>query len=679
MKKWKLSELFSQMDIPAGRLPEISSREEISYKSVQKKVMEKLDSRETITTEPQNKDMRKRFFIGVGIVALLTAGGIGAVSGTHAARNMPVEETAIRSTIDSDLFNPENIIVGTTAVQTTKGASQAYTAVREQTTAVPQTMTNSGSTQTAIIREVPNTGTQRQDIRAVIDPPKEMESAVYEQPAPDGCFLACVGNFAGISQEELDISNGYFTDVYDYRVEDNMEEVDIEDVKVYSRDGYTYCMLHITNQFTDGTLFSELDLNQLVMWSQTSMKYKTGGGLDIGILSCSDDYNLYLIFNMYGPIDNEMNECSFSIYGLMRNGYDRITELGMKSQLGMTHADIAQHKEYTAEQQALLDSEYQYHNGSYYRKSDILSYGSLRVWIDPSEKKPDILSIAIPSMDSYFGVDASQYMQLEWEANSTVTNELTLVEVGTPKVYTFGSLTEVQIELTAVGDYRFSPETNLNFLKATPYIIVPETGLRRTMEDVTLRYDEAVTSDGRKCILHFELMHRDLEELRFRVQGGNLISILADGRIQTQEEGTFLADMLLFDTKPMYANGLEYSFTTDDGYLVDVVYNGEQITMQWQTDGTHALPECLLHSDALTKGAADAYNAAVWDEGISIVEGCTITTYEGFEHPLCLNVRGYADGVVMASAYTYSGYIYMGEENGLKQIRFNDGAAFNFD
>ncbi|MBQ8725051.1 MAG: hypothetical protein IJY74_05200, partial [Oscillospiraceae bacterium] len=122
MKKWKVSELFSQLNIPTAELPEINTKEEISYKSIQKKVFAKLDSREVITTEPEKKDYTKRFMLGIGIAAALVAGGVGAYGASNAGSR--VEEIPTHATIDS---KPMEIIKGSSLISSNGSEYKAET------------------------------------------------------------------------------------------------------------------------------------------------------------------------------------------------------------------------------------------------------------------------------------------------------------------------------------------------------------------------------------------------------------------------------------------------------------------------------------------------------------------------------------------------------------------------
>ena len=100
MKKWKVSELFSQISIPAEELPDIHTDNEISAKNVKSRVLAKIENTEVITTaEPGRKDMTKRLMLGLGIAAALVAGGVCAYSSSNAGSRM--KETPTHATIDS--------------------------------------------------------------------------------------------------------------------------------------------------------------------------------------------------------------------------------------------------------------------------------------------------------------------------------------------------------------------------------------------------------------------------------------------------------------------------------------------------------------------------------------------------------------------------------------------------
>lgn len=108
MKKQKLSEIFSALDLSSNELPEIYSKDDISYKAIQKKVAEKINGSEysesiepISSTEKRNIKMKntKRFLLGVGVAAIVLAGGAGAVAVSNAGKNVK-DNSVPQSAID---------------------------------------------------------------------------------------------------------------------------------------------------------------------------------------------------------------------------------------------------------------------------------------------------------------------------------------------------------------------------------------------------------------------------------------------------------------------------------------------------------------------------------------------------------------------------------------------------
>lgn len=108
MKKQKLSEIFSALDLSSSELPEIYSKDDISYKAIQKKVAERINGSEysesiepISSTEKRNINMKntKRFLLGVGVAAILLAGGAGAVAVSNAGKNVK-DDSVPQSAID---------------------------------------------------------------------------------------------------------------------------------------------------------------------------------------------------------------------------------------------------------------------------------------------------------------------------------------------------------------------------------------------------------------------------------------------------------------------------------------------------------------------------------------------------------------------------------------------------
>ena len=109
MKRWNLSELFSQLDLPHEQLPQLYTKEEISSRNVKKKVLSRIASQETIAVEEEGSNT-ERLLLGIGIAAALVGGGVG----TYAASNIgePQQQTTPPVTIQSSLTAEEIKING---------------------------------------------------------------------------------------------------------------------------------------------------------------------------------------------------------------------------------------------------------------------------------------------------------------------------------------------------------------------------------------------------------------------------------------------------------------------------------------------------------------------------------------------------------------------------------------
>jgi hypothetical protein len=93
-----LSELFSNLDLPSAQLPHLYAKEEVSYRAVQKKVLDRIDAEEPIL--PEKKLPKKQILLGLAAATLFVGGGVG----TFAASRVGMEDkkTDTSATISSN-------------------------------------------------------------------------------------------------------------------------------------------------------------------------------------------------------------------------------------------------------------------------------------------------------------------------------------------------------------------------------------------------------------------------------------------------------------------------------------------------------------------------------------------------------------------------------------------------
>lgn len=97
MKKWNLSDLFSKLNLPADQLPPLYTKEEVSYRSIQKKVLDRICSQESITIE--KKSHKRNLLLGLAAAAALIGGGAGTYAVSHMGVDTP--EKTVTETISS--------------------------------------------------------------------------------------------------------------------------------------------------------------------------------------------------------------------------------------------------------------------------------------------------------------------------------------------------------------------------------------------------------------------------------------------------------------------------------------------------------------------------------------------------------------------------------------------------
>lgn len=343
MKKQKLSEIFSALDLSSNELPEIYSKDDISYKAIQKKVAEKINGSEysesiepISSTEKRNIKMKniKRFLLGVGVAAIVLAGGAGAVAVSNAGKNVK-DNSVPQSAID--ISNIETELSG----QKTTGGLD--------------------------------------DIKSTADadglPP------FYE--CPDVYRFSVIKNeMKGIELQEVKYFRPNSGDadrvfVYFHFVSDGTVDLTKVDRSISGNFGL----------FTiDPKYF--IDLYGPWFFSDES-----------------DSTNLYAAINIESnSVDSMRNEYKFDMKAFLRNDFDKITEMGMKNLMGFTNAEINARKDFTSEMKERIVNEYVHLDDYYYKNEDVLAFGDLSVNVDVSEAQEDIeksyISAVMQSFDN---------------------------------------------------------------------------------------------------------------------------------------------------------------------------------------------------------------------------------------------------------------------------------------
>ncbi len=634
MKRWKLSELFSQINILMENLPEISYKEEVSYKNVQKKVFEKLDSRETISTEPDKKETTKRIIIGVSLLALLTAGGLGAVSSSRAARTgiQETEPTAPTSSIDSVSISAENIIKGTsetTAPQSNKQFFNPDGTALQTTVSATVTTVKTEQVQTAVAAEAFN------------EAMGDSNAVYYTEPIVN---LHC--NKSQDIEYTPPENERYTENIYQYDVIDHMNEVDVKSVGMCTDQNGTWIIVHMTHSFPEGTDFFDMELNPGIIISCYTINPQYGQSNSIGGEKNiqTDGENLYMKFRCPGEIDPMLNEFVINICGIYRNGVEEYSLLDIKNVFGFTGAEIAQRVPFTPEQQAQLDKFYvQINNDNsnpyYLKKSDIMSSGCIQVQVDPSQQKLDPNKNPIPSC---YGQLFSSELNADDEAVS-VENNFALLYALKPQVKNAGKFTEVLVRFDSPVGYKFNvgDEDFFQNVKAQLYTILPDTGERRQI-DCSITNDYLVDQYG-SLMIKYDVEADPMDNVFLRLEYENII----DSNLDVIDEGNILIDI------PLNAVGgnMDYyyidSVTTEGAFNIDISYNGSCLSLDWQGTADNTVPVFIEPSGVLEY---NPYNLMAPDY---VVEDCIISTKYGFDFPVRLQVRVREDYSVTANAYAY--------------------------
>lgn len=571
MKKQNLSELFSKLDLPARELPELYSKEEISYRSIQKKVAAKIKCMETIENKPESSKNTKRFLLGFGIAAAVLAGGAGALTASNAGKSTREEET--KAAIDSSLMEIE---------------LEGQYAERSE------------------------------------DP--------YELPP----FYEC-------------------SDVYDCEVTNTMDGVEVEEVKYFCRNSNgtnnIFVYFHLTS---DGSVdFSMLPTDFINSFDvfNFSAKYNSGGYSFYMVSDETDSDDLYLAVECDTRyVDPLENEYKFSLKALLREGYERITELGLKNLMGFTNAEINAGKDFTDEMKDRIENEFNYVNGYYYHKEDVLTSGNMTITVNISEKDLDIdnsyINAVIDEYDKDFGNSVEE----------DTIEEINAEMIGARHA---GTTTEILVRFTPDNGYMFTggeEEFILKDEKAEIYIIDPETGLKKPVDTKAMRcrtYKDlgGITYGGIPCIYqNFTFITEQAADVYFRLYCGNIIdpetnSVISDGEIRLKKYIGETAAIWYTDAR---------SFTADTGSVITAELSGNELRMTCPGGNPVNTPDYL--------------NSSTGDEKL-----LTLVTKDGWSYPVKMILYKNKDGSP-AAAGTLLTFVHVFKD--IDRIEYNGEIIF---
>ncbi|MGN0630251.1 MAG: hypothetical protein ACI4JN_02880 [Ruminococcus sp.] len=568
MKKQRLSEIFSELNIPADKLPELYSKNEISYKNVQKKVLEKINAIENPEKKTISLKNKKRAWLGIGIAAALLAAGAGAAAVSNAGKNVNNDDM------------PQSVI------------------------------------------DISNIETE-------LESQKKMEESDH-----DVKNIADTFDFPKFSE---------CSDVYNFEITKNeMKGVNLQEVKYFISDNEYYDGIYIFFHFvSDGTAdFTDAARNLTGDFESFSIdaKYYSYSLGPWFISEESDSTNLYAAIEVESySVDLLLNEYSFRIKAFFCEGYEKISDMGMKNIMGFTNAEINAKKDFTEKMKEQIADEYISLNNSYYKKEDVIAVGDISVNINISEDDVEIENDYISTVIQEF--DNGKGCMVETDTFSDINADI----LGIRKT---GRATEVLVRFMADDGYELPiTDANIDFdnesacFYADKELIAPV--FAKTMSVETYKDPEGSFNSGVPCILrNFTFITDPMEDLYFGY------SCKKSGKeIQLIREVDSIG-------KPLFTD--ERSFTDDKGFSVNAGLSVVEFALS-MPGGYHAeVPQYL-------------------DSSTSNEKMITLVTKEGRSYPVRMLLYKEEDGSPAAVGTLMTSIMYL---DSVDRVEYNGTVIF---
>lgn len=576
MKKWKVSELFSQLSIPAEELPEIRSNDEISAKNVKSRVLAKIENTEVITTaEPKRKDMTKRLMLGLGIAAALVAGGVGAYSSSDVGSR--VKENPTHATIDS---KPMQIMTEETMLSSGTSVSSA---------ASGSTASGSAAAETEQVIKAAEVNDETQPASHQINPPDERYS-------PTGATYEDFKNTWQLCKEE--VGDELYITPYKVEIMGSMDILEVVDTRIYT-DG-PQCRVQVTfdASLPDGLTPADIEFGLGTGAYFIDTQYGLNGGV-APEMTVIDDDTFSITYIEYNTTVNAMeNAYCLTVDGVQKKGAQTVSELGMKNLLGFTGAEIAANTPVTEEQLAQFEEEYVWmeNQNAYMKKSDILDTNRLQIYIDPSERE---YPVGLENTENYTRCEISNSTSYSIDYAPEFEDTLSMINAEIHTMESKGNNAVYVIKYTGKNGFEFTGDEDMTIFanaKLQPYVI-DENGYLDFDADIEVRSDtwvdiNGVTNGGTACMYQKITMSTiGIPEMYLRLSLGNLMdrenrSIIDVGQITSEMYIPF------YDTMSVWS-GFTDSFTTPDGFDVDIRYTGNEAVLTWQGAEGSMVPEFM--------------------------------------------------------------------------------------
>lgn len=375
-----------------------------------------------------------------------------------------------------------------------------------------------------------------------------------------------------------------YIDVYEYDVKNTIDALKVEEVKYYCARNQTWILVHFKSDLPDGISILDTEFGNCY-GDQTTF----GRGIisHVVMTSESSDDDLYVAFGYQNNgIDPMENEYLINRQNLFRKDTEKITDLGMKNLMGFTNAEIAAGKKYTDKMKSRIENEFTMIDNYYYHNEDVLCIGEISILVDISPRKLDINKSIIPaSMEIYQN-------PIKWPSVSDSIDEIKAEVVG---VNTSGTLSNVLVKFTPENGYILDENFMFKKEKAALYVIDPETGNKKYLSDDVIKFDSYTdftgdTNNGVPCIYNkFEWMTGQSNDVYCELICEKAVntdtnSIISNGDIRMD---IYLGNIGREDKIS------SDSFTTDDGFDIDIEFGFNEIRMKWQYKDGKKIPKFL--------------------------------------------------------------------------------------
>lgn len=596
MKKWKLSELFSQLSIPAEELPEIRSNDEISAKNVKSRVLARIENQEIITPEPERKDMTKRLMLGLGIAAALVAGGVGAYSSSNAGSN--VKETPTHATIDSkpmQIMTEETMLSSGTSVTVFGSTSAGSTAETEQVIKATEVSEQNGSSQLGV-----------QPVEERYSPPEVSYDDIssYWENIPDPSADA-------------------YTAPYDVNIIDDMDCLDVIDAKVHIDGANCFIKVTFRADLPEGITPDDLTFGLGTGGTYFMNQYGSGASR-MPEPEIIDENTFTMTYTDYGfTVNAAENTYVIDIHGIEKTGAQEVTELGMKNLLGFTGAEIAQGRQITEEELALFEEDYTYVDsvGSYMKKSDIIDTGRMTVYIDPSPRE---FPVGKDNTENYTRSRLQQASGMI-DYNPIFTDTLSMMSAELYSIEMRTNTCEYVLKYTGKNGFEFTGDEDMSIFADSSVMAAAyeEDGALDYYSNAAVISDtwvdiNGVTNSGKPCMYQkitvsaTEYPEMSVLVSNYCIKDPDTGSIIDTGNLDIQLPCTFWEDGKAF-------HDLDTSFTTSDGFEVEMYTIGDEVALTWQGTEESFIPEFLQTNSGEDFTLLQAGMSMITDDKFTIV------------------------------------------------------------